>query len=358
MQFTFFYFKLYTTEFTMIMMVFLSTVLAMCSTPELQDEKGDQETATISNVQVVDSSLHSDELDSKRIVEEAPAEADEPVQSSSERKDTNDEDQPRSVLDSEPNEELTTGVYQGEPEMLEEEGVHGSAILDSGYVDDDEESLDQHSPDHQIFSNFLGRHVTTSGVVDYLAIKAEIDVLDAYLKALKEHPVAKDWSRNAELSYWINAYNAFTIKLIIDHYPVESIMDIENGKPWDKKWIELGDQTYSLNQIEHEIIRPRFGDARIHFAVNCAARSCPPLANRAFTEANIDQLLNERTRIFINDNKYNILTKTAIKISKIFDWYSEDFGNVITYVNKYTSIRIEDDASVDFLDYDWKLNGK
>ena len=87
-----------------------------------------------------------------------------------------------------------------------------------------------------------------------------------------------------KMAYWINVYNAFTIKMIVDNYPVSSITKLHGGKPWDVKWIELGEKKYSLNEIEHNILRPQFKDARIHFAVNCAAQSCPPILNKAWTE--------------------------------------------------------------------------
>jgi hypothetical protein len=134
-------------------------------------------------------------------------------------------------------------------------------------------------------------------------------------------------------------------------------MDLDNGKTWDVKWIKLGGKTYSLNQIEHEIIRPQFKDARIHFAVNCAAKSCPPLYNKAYTEENVNRYLEKRTIQFINDNKYNSISTKKAEISKIFEWYQEDFGDLITYLNKYLKQEdISKKAKVSFKEYDWSLN--
>ncbi len=158
------------------------------------------------------------------------------------------------------------------------------------------------------------------------------------------------------MAFWINAYNANTIKLILKKYPVKSITDLDGGKPWDVKWIKIGSKTYSLNNIEHDIIRPRYKDARIHFAVNCAAASCPPLPNKAFTAANLNSLLESRTRSFVRNSKYNTINDDAVKVSKIFDWYGEDFGDLREYLNKYAATEIPEGTEIGFAEYDWALN--
>ncbi len=212
-------------------------------------------------------------------------------------------------------------------------------------------------PDHSAFNSLLTAYVSASGLVNYTGLKKDEAKLDAYIKNLSDNPVASGWSKNEQLAYWINAYNAATIKLILKNFPVKKIIDLDGGKPWDVKWIKLGGKTYSLNQIEHEIIRPQFKDARIHFAVNCAAKSCPPLANKAYTAGNVQSLLESQTKAFLNNSKYNSISANELKLSKIFDWYKEDFGNVATYVKKYKS-EVSGDASVSFFEYDWALNGK
>lgn len=212
--------------------------------------------------------------------------------------------------------------------------------------------------DHSAFSQLLSKHVSETGVVDYAAFKKDRKELDQYLKLLKENPVQTKWSRNEQMAYWINAYNAFTIKLILENYPVESIMDINGGKAWDKKWIKLGNQTYSLNQIENDILRPQFNDPRIHFAVNCAAKSCPPLMNKAWTADNLEKDLEARTKAFINNRAYNVYNDSGIKVSKIFEWYAKDFGQLNHFINKYSVVQLTDYANIEFQKYDWKLNGK
>ncbi|MEM9990999.1 MAG: DUF547 domain-containing protein [Bacteroidota bacterium] len=211
-------------------------------------------------------------------------------------------------------------------------------------------------PSHAIWNRLLQENVTEKGQVDYAAIQKNSASLDSYLNTLSKNPPTESWSKNAQLAYWINTYNAFTVKLIIDNYPVKSITDLHNGKPWDVQWIEIGDKTYSLNTIENKIIRPTFKEPRIHFAVNCAAKSCPPLLNRAWTAKNLDYHLDRQTRSFINNAKYNKIEAGKAQVSKIFDWYSEDFGEIAMYLNRYLSDQILKPGSVTFLAYDWGLN--
>ncbi len=209
--------------------------------------------------------------------------------------------------------------------------------------------------DHSSWDKLLRKHVTSAGKVNYKAIKADEASLDAYLKKLSDNPINKEWSRNEKMAYWINAYNAYTVKLIVDNYPVKSILDLHGGKAWDHSWIKLGDKTYTLNDIEHKILRPQFKDPRIHFAVNCAATSCPPILNRAWTAGNLNKTLELQTKKFINDSSYNNIG-SEVAVSKIFEWYKEDFGDLNTYLNKYATTPIADGTSINFKEYDWALN--
>lgn len=213
-------------------------------------------------------------------------------------------------------------------------------------------------PSHIAWGALLQKHVSPEGKVDYKGFLADKAKLQAYLDELAAHPAEKGWPRNEKLAYWINAYNAFTVKLILDHYPVSSITKIHDGKPWDVKWINLGGKTYSLNNIEHDIIRPGFDEPRIHFAVNCAARSCPPLLNRAWTADNLGRYLGQQARSFINNPQYNEIGQDAVQISRIFEWYAGDFGDIINYLNQYADTKIRQDAQVSYKEYDWALNGQ
>jgi hypothetical protein len=210
------------------------------------------------------------------------------------------------------------------------------------------------APSHDAFDALLREYVSSNGKVNYAGFKANEKKLDAYLNTLARQRPQSDWSREQKLAYWINVYNAFTIKLIVDHYPVESIKDID--RPWDKKWIELDGKTFSLNEIEHDIIRPTFREPRIHFALVCAAISCPPLADRAYTAENLEQMLQQRTRQFINNERFNVTQEEVVRISPLFDWYADDFGDVTDYLNKYLSTDIPKGKELHYLDYDWGLN--
>lgn len=211
-------------------------------------------------------------------------------------------------------------------------------------------------PAHDSWNKLLSQFVSSTGKVNYRALKGKISELETYLKLLADNPVQSSWSRNEKMAYWINAYNAFTVKLILDNYPLSSITSLSGGKVWDKKWIKLGDKTYSLNNIENDILRPRYKDARIHFAVNCAAKSCPPLLNRAWTAANLNSNLSQQAKKFINNSAFNQVGTNKVVISKIFEWYAADFGNIVDYLNKYANTKINANAQVSYQEYDWALN--
>jgi hypothetical protein len=211
--------------------------------------------------------------------------------------------------------------------------------------------------DHSAFNSLLQKYVTSAGKVDYKGLKKDKEKLNAYTDSLAKQIPTTKWSKDASLAYWINAYNAFTLKLIVDNYPVKTITSLYKGKPWDEKWITLEGKKYSLNNIENDIIRPKYKEPRIHFAVNCAAVSCPPLANTAFTEKNLTTLLETRTKSFLNSSANNV-TSSSVVVSKIFDWYKVDFSNLITFINKYSKTKAASTAVVTYKEYDWNLNEK
>ena len=208
---------------------------------------------------------------------------------------------------------------------------------------------------HQLFNNLLQKYVTSAGSVNYSGLKQDKKSLNRYLNELSKSKPDNSSNRNGTLAYWINAYNAFTLKLILDNYPLKSITELNSGKPWDVQWIALGNKKYSLNNIENDIIRSVYKDARIHFALNCAAISCPPLLNKAFTSNNIEELLDTQTRNFIN-SQANDLSSTKIKLSKVFEWYKKDFGDVTIFINKYSKTKINSNALISYKEYNWNLN--
>lgn len=224
------------------------------------------------------------------------------------------------------------------------------------------------SPSHEIFNDLLKQYVKDDQV-DYKGFIANKDKFEDYLKLLSKHAPDEDkWSENERLAYWINAYNAFTIKLIIDNYPVGSIKDLHPtiyiplvNTVWNKKFFKIGGVEMNLDEIEHEILRKEFNEPRIHFAINCASFSCPPLRNEAFTADKIDKQLNEQAVRFVNDYERNKIKTDEVKISKIFSWFTKDFtkdGSLIEFLNKYSEVKINEDAKIEYLDYDWSLNDK
>ncbi|MFC5624145.1 DUF547 domain-containing protein [Algoriphagus winogradskyi] len=222
-------------------------------------------------------------------------------------------------------------------------------------------------PSHKAWNELLKANVSADGKVNYKGFIKEKAKLESYVKSLSENaPDRKNWSKEEQLAYWINAYNAFTVKLIVDNYPVESIKDLGPKLKipmikdvWHYKFFSIGGQESSLDEIEHSILRKEFEEPRIHFAINCASVSCPPLLNEAFEAQTIDSQLDKVAKGFINDSTKNKITPNAIQISSIFSWFKGDFtknGSLIDFLNKYSKVKIKLDAKVSHLDYDWNLN--
>ena len=219
---------------------------------------------------------------------------------------------------------------------------------------------------HRSWDALLQRHVKENGFVDYKGMQRDSVELNQYLSLLSAaQPNAKNWTRNEKMAFWINAYNAFTVKLIIDHYPVESIKDIKRGIPfvntvWDIKFIKIGGKTYDLNNIEHGILRPDFEDARVHAAINCASYSCPQLRNEAFVAERIEMQLDDAMRRFVNDPLRNRVAAKKAEISEIFKWFRGDFvrdaGSVRSFINRYAVHPLDSNGRISHLDYQWSLN--
>jgi len=212
-----------------------------------------------------------------------------------------------------------------------------------------------------IFNNLLQEHVTKDGIVDYKNFDGQ--KLKKYITYLEDTSPGISWSENKQKAFWINAYNAYTIQLILKNYPLKSITDIkEKGKiAWKIPFAKVGGTTYTLDHIEHEILGKTLFDPRIHVGVNCASGSCPKLGNVAFTEENIEETLAQLMKDFINDADRNKVSKKKAQISSIFNWFQEDFtknSTVIDYLNKYSETKINSNAKISYLKYDWSLNGK
>ena len=209
---------------------------------------------------------------------------------------------------------------------------------------------------HQLWGEMLEKYVDVQGDVDYKSFSQNIDSLDEYLEYLASFEPRENWARAEALAFYINLYNAATVRLILQHYPVASIRDIK--QPWIKKWIRVGEKELSLNQIEHKILR-KMNEPRIHFAINCASASCPKLLNAAFEAQNIEKQLEEVARDFINDPARNEITPDDVAVSALFKWYKNDFtkeGSLLDYINKYADQPILQGTRISYLKYDWSLN--
>ncbi len=237
------------------------------------------------------------------------------------------------------------------------------------------EPASSQSFDHSLYNAVLKRHVK-GDKVDYKSLKSDKD-FQTYLEMLsKANPDALP-TREEKIAFWINAYNAFTLKLIVDNYPVKSITEISalgkltafiGNSPWKRAFFTINGKKMTLDEIEHEILRGMFKEYRVHFAVNCASTSCPVLRPEAYTAEKLGEQLNEQAKQFLKDtlrNRIDLNTKT-IRISKIFDWYKEDFIKSAGTIEQYLSQFIDDanikrmllnkEFKIEYLDYDWGLN--
>lgn len=224
--------------------------------------------------------------------------------------------------------------------------------------------------DHAIYAELLSRHVR-DGVVDYNGFKGEEKRLDAYLAVL-ERTDTSALSDKEQFAFYVNAYNAWTVKLILGGYPgVASIKDLGSlfKSPWKKRIARIDGSTITLDHIEHDILRARFRDPRVHFAVNCASKGCPPLLGEPYLGSELDRQLDGVARAFINDPGRNRLEGTTLFVSKIFKWFEGDFNDdIVRFFKKYAEgdLRAGMDAieargekiRIRYLPYDWSLNGK
>jgi hypothetical protein len=220
--------------------------------------------------------------------------------------------------------------------------------------------------DHGIYAELLSKHVR-NGRVDYADFKAGEARLDQYLKLL-EGVDPEPLPREEQFAFYINAYNAWTIKLILGAYPgVKSIKDLGNffQSPWKKEFIRILGRVVTLDHIEHEILRPRFRDPRVHFAINCASKSCPPLLAEPFRGRTLDAQLTRVTTDFLNLPDNSRLEGDQLWVSSIFKWFAEDFkSDVIGFYLAYAQGDLKQKLQagrgrieVKYMDYDWSLNG-
>lgn len=236
---------------------------------------------------------------------------------------------------------------------------------------------------HPTWDTLLDKHVTwvndgTATLVDYAGFAEDRAALNQYLNRLSDVPEAQyqSWGSDQQLAFLINAYNAFTVKLILSEYPdLDSIKDLGGlfSSPWGKAFFELRGASRTLDELEHDMIRVEFSEPRIHMAVNCASIGCPALAEEAYVAPRLDSQLDAAVRAFLSDpsrNRYDPGSNT-FAVSPIFDWYGDDWSKASGYPDgvrgffwQYRSAFESSptapsqtrNAALRFLDYDWALN--
>ena len=236
------------------------------------------------------------------------------------------------------------------------------------------DAASQATIDHRNWDRLLQSYVMAAddGVnrFDYRNVsKEDRRALKLYIDRLTQTEIRR-FGRAEQLAYWINLYNALTVQVVLDHYPVESIRDIDISPglfsfgPWDKKLITIDGQEVSLNDIEHRILRPIWRDPRIHYAVNCASIGCPDLLPAAFTGGNAEAMLDTAAKTYINHPRGAQIENGRLTVSSIYVWFQEDFGDsdqgVIDHLKRYAepSLKeaLESQTEIDDDGYDWTLN--
>ncbi len=233
---------------------------------------------------------------------------------------------------------------------------------------------------HAAYTELLQKHVVVydegrRSVVDYAALQADEPALNAYLKDLADVSVDqyRSWSEDQQLAFLINAYNAFTLELIVDHYESfasgerESIRDLGGlfYSAWEREVVELLGKMRTLDWVEHKTIRVYFDEPRIHAALVCAAMSCPKLRAEAYIPTTLDAQLDDQMRTFLSDRSKSGIDEKGLYLSRIFDWYEDDFGDLRAYMRQYVDALADDQAErealagdirIRYTDYDWRLN--
>ncbi len=232
------------------------------------------------------------------------------------------------------------------------------AISNLGYT------ATQDKPD-QLYGKVLDNFVQ-EGLVDYSGLKSNPKDLNQYLEQTSgvTRETFEGWSKNEQLAFLINLYNAQMLDLIADNYPVKSIKDIasDSGGPWEQPIVTLFGEQITLDALENEVIRKNYTDPRVHFALVCAALGCPALINTPYQAAELEKQLDQQTKAFLMDTDKNSIDteQRILRLSPIFDWFKEDFsaksGSVLEFVNPYFGNQANNEYKVEYTNYDWSLN--
>jgi len=214
----------------------------------------------------------------------------------------------------------------------------------------------------QAYASLLSKYVEPSGVRygTWHSRENDLQLIREVTEAIGEASMPAD--RNERLAFLINAYNAWMARTVLENWPIDSITDIEGFGIFKKKFLKVAGKTMSFDELEKQTIMPQFKDPRAHFAINCAAVSCPPLHEEPYVGAKLDQQLDLVTTRFLEENPWGVeISKdgSSVRVSKLFDWYRKDFqqaGGVIPFINQYRKIKIPENTRLQFIDYDWALN--
>ncbi|WP_162910647.1 DUF547 domain-containing protein [Hymenobacter oligotrophus] len=220
--------------------------------------------------------------------------------------------------------------------------------------------------DQPAYEALLKRHVLPDGRVNYEGLADDEEVLMAYLQSLSSRPPLPSWSRYDQAAFWLNTYNAYTLYLAAQYYPVERLSDIKIKSVggyrslWDAPEVNIGGKQYTLKQIEREILPELLpNDPRRHFALHCGAASSPKLLPEAYEGNRLDAQLSLQASRFINDPVLNVLAPDSAQLSSLFDWYAADFGTpaqLLEFINRYAATGLSSSTAVSYVPYDWTLN--
>ena len=223
----------------------------------------------------------------------------------------------------------------------------------------------------RLLKTYIRRQEAGPNLFDYAAVTPEDRwALDALISRLTALPIDR-YDRPEQFAYWVNLYNALTVQVVLDHYPVDSIRDIDispgwfSDGPWDKKLVTVAGEDISLNDIEHRILRPIWRDPRIHYAVNCASIGCPDLRDEAYDGERLDEMLDDAARSYINSPRGVSIDGSKVTVSKIYDWFYEDFGRstetLLSHLKRYAEPSLAQALAaigdIEDTAYDWSLNG-
>ena len=251
-------------------------------------------------------------------------------------------------------------LFAPKPELLEHWTAHNPSNT----------TIIDHSAWSRILKQYLSRDGNGINRFAYAKTKAgDVAALNAYVENLSRMPI-NDFNRAEQKAFWINLYNALTVKVVLAAYPVKSIRDIAISPglfargPWGKKLIEIDGETVSLNDIEHRILRPIWRDPRLHYALNCAAIGCPNLQNEAFTSSNTEDLLEAAARDYVNNPRGADIVDEKLIVSSIYVWFAEDFGNsdaaVIAHLRRYAEPKLSELLAgikeIGGMAYNWELS--